>query len=88
MHNLFLYSQLQIEIRIKDVEQHKEKINQKKFLSLYNQNKLRKLNFQKLQKIIDDIESGKYNNKKTPSEKIRMIVEEDSPVYEMSILST
>ena len=30
----------------------------------------------KLQKIIDDIESGKYNNKKTPSEKIRMIVEE------------
>ena len=29
-----------------------------------------------LQRIIDDIESGKYNNKKTPSEKIRLIVEE------------
>ena len=29
-----------------------------------------------LQRIIDDIESEKYNNKKTPSEKIRLIAEE------------
>ncbi len=54
----------------------------------YHYSEINDIFFQKLQKIIDDIESGKYNNKKTPSEKIRMIVEEDSPVYEMSILST
>lgn len=47
----------------------------------YHYSEINDIFFQKLQKIIDDIESGKYNNKKTPSEKIRMIVEEDSPVY-------
>lgn len=54
----------------------------------YHYSEINDIFLQKLQKIIDDIESRKYNNKKTPSEKIRMIVEEDSPVYEMSILST
>ena len=42
----------------------------------YHYSEINDIFFQKSQKIIDDIESGKYNNKKTPSEKIRMIVEE------------
>ena len=62
--------------------------NNEQISPTYHYSEINDIFLQKLQKIIDDIESGKYNNKKTPSEKIRMIVEEDSPVYEMSILST
>ena len=42
----------------------------------YHYSEINDIFLQKLQKIIDDIESRKYNNKKTPSEKIRLIVEE------------
>lgn len=42
----------------------------------YNYRKIDDILIKNMQKIIDEIESGKYKNKKTPSEKIRMIVEE------------
>ena len=50
--------------------------NNEQISPTYHYSEINDIFLQKLQKIIDDIESGKYNNKKTPSEKIRMIVEE------------
>ncbi|MCY7007946.1 hypothetical protein OCK72_04645 [Fusobacterium simiae] len=41
----------------------------------YNYRKIDDILIKNMQKIIDEIESGKYKNKKTPSEKIRLIVE-------------
>ena len=50
--------------------------NNEQISHTYHYSEINDIFLQKLQKIIDDIESGKYNNKKTPSEKIRLIVEE------------
>lgn len=50
--------------------------NNEQISPTYHYYEINDIFFQNLQRIIDDIESGKYNNKKTPSEKIRLIVEE------------
>ena len=50
--------------------------NNEQISSTYHYSEINDIFLKNLQRIIDDIESGKYNNKKTPSEKIRLIVEE------------
>ena len=50
--------------------------NNEQISPTYHYSEINDVFLQKLQRMIDDIESGKYNNKKTPSEKIRLIVEE------------
>ena len=50
--------------------------NNEQISPTYHYSEINDIFLQKLQRMIDDIESGKYNNKKTPSEKIRFIVEE------------
>ena len=50
--------------------------NNEQISPTYHYYEINDIFLQNLQRIIDDIESGKYNNKKTPSEKIRLIVEE------------
>lgn len=50
--------------------------NNEQISPTYHYSEINDIFLKNLQRIIDDIESGKYNNKKTPSEKIRLIVEE------------
>ena len=50
--------------------------NNEQISPTYHYSEINDVFLKNLQRIIDDIESGKYNNKKTPSEKIRLIVEE------------
>ena len=50
--------------------------NNEQISPTYHYYEINDIFLENLQRIIDDIESGKYNNKKTPSEKIRLIVEE------------
>ena len=50
--------------------------NKEQISPTYHYSEINDIFLKNLQRIIDDIESGKYNNKKTPSEKIRLIVEE------------
>lgn len=50
--------------------------NNEQISHTYHYSEINDIFLKNLQRIIDDIENGKYNNKKTPSEKIRIIVEE------------
>ena len=50
--------------------------NNEQISPTYHYYEINDIFLENLQRIIDDIESGKYNNKKTPSEKIRLVVEE------------
>lgn len=49
--------------------------NNEEISETYHFNKIDEKSLKSMQKLIDEIESGKYKNKKTDSEKIKMIVE-------------